>query len=78
MTVATLVRGWTRAGERIDERAKKIKPRAVVFFLATIIPFLLAFSIYFVWKVLWGALTWIASACAEGWNTARMIDKRVP
>lgn len=75
MTVATLVQGWTRASERIDQRAKTIKPRAVVFFLLTIIPFVIAFAIYFAWKVIWGAITWLVSACAEGWNTAKMIDK---
>jgi hypothetical protein len=78
VTVATLVQSWTRTTERIDERAKTIKPRAAAFFLATIIPFLLAFLIYFVWKVVWGAITWLVSACVEGWNTAKMIDKKVP
>lgn len=72
--MATLVQGWTRASERIDERAKTIKPRAVVFFIATIIPFIVAFAIYFVWKVIWGAITWLVSACVEGWNTAKMVE----
>jgi hypothetical protein len=73
--MATLVQGWTRASERIDERAKTIKPRAVAFFLVTFIPFAIAFVIYFVWKIVWGAITWLTSACVEGWNTAKMIDK---
>ncbi len=76
--MATLVQGWTRASERIDERAKTIKPRAAAFFLATIIPFIIAFAIYFVWKIIWGLVTWLASACVEGWNTAKMIDKSGP
>lgn len=78
MTVATLVQGWTKASERIDQRAKTIKPRQAVFFLLTIIPFVIAFAIYFVWKIVWGAITWLVSACVEGWNTAKMIDKKVP
>lgn len=76
MTVATLVQGWTRASERIDERAKKISPRKVALFVLMIIPFTVAFLIFFAWKVVWTIFTWFGAACVEGWESARKIDAK--
>lgn len=76
MTVATLVQGWTRATERIDERAKKISPRQVALFALMIIPFTVAFLIYFAWKVLWTVITWFGAACVEGWESGKALEAK--
>lgn len=76
MTVATLVQSWTRASERIDERAKTIKFRQVALVILSLPFFVVAFVLYFVLiKGLWTVITWLAASCIEGWNTAKAVDK---
>lgn len=76
MTVASLAHTWNRATERIEERARKITFRQVLIFVIAAIPFAVCFSVYFAWKILWTALTWIGSAGIEGWVMARDLEAR--
>jgi hypothetical protein len=76
VTVATLVQGWTRATQRIDERAKKISPRQVALLVLMIVPFTVAFLIYFAWKTVWTAITWLGAACVEGWESGKALEAK--
>ena len=76
MTVGTLLADWNKHAEKIETRAKTITPKQAILLLIGLVPFLAFFSIYFGWKIIWTALTWIWSAGVEGWETARTFDKR--
>ena len=76
MTVAALLNDWTKHAEKIETRARTITPKQVIVFLVGIVPFLLCFLIYFVWKTVWTAITWVWSACVEGWETGRSFEAR--
>jgi hypothetical protein len=76
VTVATLLADWNKHAEKIETRAKTITPKQVIMISIAALPFLLCFLIYFGWKIVWTALTWIWSACVEGWETARTFDDR--
>lgn len=76
MTVATLLADWNKHAEKIETRAKTITPKAAAMLLIGAIPFVLCFLIYFVWKIIWTTITWIWSACVEGWETGRSFEAR--
>lgn len=74
MTVVSLLADWSKATERIDERAKKIQPRRVALLALAAIPFVVCFLIYFAWKFVWTIFTWFGAACVEGWTTAKNVE----
>lgn len=76
VTVATLVQSWTRTTERIDERAKKISPRQAALFVLMIIPFTVAFLIYFAWRAVWTMISWVIATCVEGWDSAKQVEAK--
>lgn len=76
MTVATLLADWNKHAEKIETRAKSITPKQAILLVIGLVPFVAFFSIYFGWKIIWTAITWIWSAGVEGWETARTFDQR--
>lgn len=76
MTVATLISEWGKHAEKIETRAKAITPRQAAMVFLGGIPFLICFVLYFSTKIVWTALTWIWSACVEGWTFGKTLDAR--
>lgn len=60
-----------RASERIESRAKDLTFRKAALTLIAVIPFLLGFAIFFAWRALWTAITWIYAAGVEGFELAK-------
>lgn len=67
----TVLEAWSRASESIETRAKDLTFRQVALTLIAVIPFLLFFAAYFVWRVVWTAFTWLLAAGLEGWDAAK-------
>lgn len=72
----TMLEAWSRASENIETRAKDLTFRQVALTLVAALPFLIFFVVYFAWRVLWTAITWLWSAGIEGWETAKKINGR--
>lgn len=73
MTVLELA---ARATERIDERSRDLKPRVVALTLIALIPFCVAFVIFFAWKIVWTVISWLWAAGLEGWETAKSLNTK--
>lgn len=71
MTVLDVV---AHAGERIESRAKDLTFRKVALTLIAAIPLMIGFAVYFVWRALWTAVTWIFAAGVEGWEMAKAVQ----
>jgi hypothetical protein len=63
-----------RASERIESRAKDLTFRKVALTLIAFIPFMIGFAVYFVWRAVWTAITWIFAAGAEGFEIAKDVQ----
>lgn len=72
----TVLEAWSRASENIETRAKDLTFRQVALTLVAALPFLIFFVVYFAWRALWTAITWLWSAGIEGWETAKKINGR--
>ncbi len=65
-----------RAVERVDERSRSLRARTVALTLIAIIPFCVAFLIFFSWKIVWTVVSWLYAAGLEGWETARSMNAK--
>lgn len=72
----TVLEAWSRASENIETRAKDLTFRQVALTLIAVIPFLLFFAAYYLWRVLWTAVTWLLAAGLEGWDAAKTKSGR--
>jgi len=63
-----------RASERIESRAKDLTFRKVALTLIAIIPLIIGFAVYFVWRAVWTAITWIFAAGVEGFELAKDVQ----
>lgn len=72
----TVLEAWSRASESIETRAKDLTFRQVALTLIAIIPFLVFFAAYYVWKFVWTVITWLLAAGLEGWDAAKSKNGR--
>lgn len=62
-----------RTSERIESRAKDLTFRRAALTIIAAIPLLIGFAIYFVWRALWTAITWVYAAGVEGFELAKDV-----
>lgn len=72
----TVLEAWSRASESIETRAKDLTFRQVALTLIAVIPFLLFFAAYYLWRALWTVITWLLAAGLEGWDSAKSKSGR--
>lgn len=73
MTVLSVA---ARAVERVDERSRTLRARTVALTLIALIPFCVAFLVFFTWKIVWMVISWLYAAGVEGWDAARTMNTK--
>lgn len=41
-----------------------------------IIPFTVAFLIYFAWRAVWTMISWVIATFVEGWDSAKQVEAK--
>lgn len=65
-----------RSGSNIDQRAKTYSPRQVALFLVAIIPLVIGFVIFWIWKAAWTVASWVWASGVEGWEIAKAASRK--
>jgi hypothetical protein len=67
---------WARASSNIDERAKTLSARQVLLFVIAIVPLVIGFAVFWIWRALWLAVSWVWAAGIEGWELGKRLTSK--